>query len=164
MLQKIHQGIEIRKEYVNSNQDDDVTAAAKFVKSESKTLCKRHSGSVLQNKDHQSFMTFTELEIRAPNVLKVVSAIGIQRLSKTGLCVSPGSVHNKLISWKDNLDEEIVKLKEGWARGENVKFQLVGDNWDKNILPAFRTSQQKTHSLHLFNVVAVVDWVIPTQT
>lgn len=51
------------------------------MKSESKNLCKRHSGSVLQNKDHQSFMTFTwdkfhkELEIRAPNVIKVVSAI-----------------------------------------------------------------------------------------
>ncbi|CAG2189420.1 unnamed protein product [Mytilus edulis] len=205
---------------VNSNPDDVVTAAAKVVKSESKNLCKRHSGSVLQNKDHQSFMTFTwdkfhkELEIRAPNVIKVVSAIvsdipltpsdkkhmnllhtiasgfhgrnqemsmlhyciafvlvhggctlrDIQRLSKIGLCVSPGSVHNKLTSWIDNLDEDILKMKEGWARGENVKYQLVGDNWDRNILPAFRTSQQKTLSLHLFNVVAVVDRIIPTQT
>lgn len=42
-----------------------------------------------------------------------------------------------------------------------TKFQLIGDNWDKNILPSFRTSQQKTLSIHLFNLVAVVDRITP---
>uniref|UniRef100_A0A8W8NTW2 DUF6589 domain-containing protein n=1 Tax=Magallana gigas TaxID=29159 RepID=A0A8W8NTW2_MAGGI len=88
----------------------------------------------------------------------------IQRLAKLGLCVSPGSVHNKLASWIDKLDEEIICLREEWAKGGQVKYQLVGDNWDKNIIPAFRTSQQKTLSLHLFNVVVVVDRIIPTFT
>lgn len=88
----------------------------------------------------------------------------IQRLAKIGLCVSPGSVQNKLASWIDKLDEEIICLREEWAKGGQVKYQLVGDNWDKNIIPAFRTSQQKTLSLHLFNVVVVVDRIIPTFT
>ncbi|XP_061166246.1 uncharacterized protein LOC133175139 [Saccostrea echinata] len=86
----------------------------------------------------------------------------IQRLAKIGLCVSPGSVHNKLASWIDKLDEEIIQLRKEWAEGGHVKYQLVGDNWDKNIIPAFRTSQQKTLSLHLFNIVVVVDRIIPT--
>ena len=64
-----------------SSPDEVVTAAAQIVGSESKELCKRNSGSILQQKDHDSLMTFTwdkfhkELEIRASNVLKIVSAI-----------------------------------------------------------------------------------------
>lgn len=203
-----------------SNPEEVVAAAANIVNAESKELCKRNSGSLLQKKDHASLMSFTwdkfhkELEIRAPNLLKVVSAVvsdipvaptekkfmhilhtiatgfhgrsqemsglhyctafllvhggctqrDIQRLAKIGLCVSPGSVHNKLASWIGKLDEEIIRLREEWAKGGQVKYQLVGDNWDKNIIPAFRTSQQKTLSLHLFNVVVVVDRIIPTFT
>lgn len=64
-----------------SNPDEVVAAAANIVNVESKELCKRNSGSLLQKKDHVSLMSFTwdkfhkELEIRAPNLLKVVSAI-----------------------------------------------------------------------------------------
>ena len=48
-----------------------------------------------------------------------------------------------------------------WADGGSPKFQLIGDNWDKNILPSFRTSDRKTVSLHLFNMYALVDRVLP---
>ncbi|OWF47690.1 hypothetical protein KP79_PYT01282 [Mizuhopecten yessoensis] len=152
---------------------------------------------------------YEELQIRAPNILKVVSAIesdipmqvsgkkflhilhtvasglhgrsqemsalhyqvgfilvhggctahDITRLAKLGISMTPQSVHGLLAKWKENLDAEIIKLKEDWEIGENVKYQLVGDNWDKNILPSFRTSQQQTISLHLFNLIAVVDRV-----
>ncbi|XP_056014422.1 uncharacterized protein LOC125649436 [Ostrea edulis] len=202
----------------SSNPDDVVMAATKIVQAETKAICKRNSGSLLLKKDHDSMMTFTwnkfhkDLEVRAPNLLRVISAVvsdvpvapsekkfmnilhtiatgchgrsqemsglhyciafllvhggctqrDIQRLAKIGLCVSPGSVHNKLASWIDKLDEDVIQLKKDWSEGGNVKYQLVGDNWDKNILPAFRTSQQKTLSLHLFNVVVVVDRIIPT--
>jgi hypothetical protein len=61
--------------------------------------------------------------------------------------------------WQDSLDKEILGIRDSWANGGTERFQLVGDNWDKNILPSFRTSQQKTLSLHLFNIVAVVDRV-----
>lgn len=55
----------------------------------------------------------------------------------------------------------VEKIREGWERGEKKKYQLVGDNWDRNILPSYRTSQQKTISLHLFQVVCVVDRINP---
>ncbi len=48
-----------------------------------------------------------------------------------------------------------------WADRGSTKFQLKGDNWDKNILPSFRTSDRKTVSLHLFNMYALVDRVLP---
>ena len=41
------------------------------------------------------------------------------------------------------------------------KYQLVGDHWDKDILPSYRTVDRKTESLHLFNLYAIVDRVIP---
>ncbi|KAL3864206.1 hypothetical protein ACJMK2_005910, partial [Sinanodonta woodiana] len=85
----------------------------------------------------------------------------IQRLAKIGVCVTSCSVQNKLISWRSSLDEEILKLRDDWSNGGHVKFQLVGDSWDKNILPSFRTSQQKTLSIHLFNTIAVVDRITP---
>lgn len=53
-------------------------------------------------------------------------------------------------------------MKENWINGNKQKYQLIGDNWDKNILPFYRTSQNKTLSLHLFHVIAVVDRIIPT--
>ena len=74
----------------NSNPDDVVDAATKIISNESRELCKRNSGSVMQMKDYKSLMTFTwnkfntELEIRAPNVLKVVRSIVCD------LPVSPG--------------------------------------------------------------------------
>lgn len=66
---------------VTSHPDDVASAASKVVMSESKNLCKRNSGSVLQQKQHDDLMTFnwnkfnSELEIRAPNTLKIISAI-----------------------------------------------------------------------------------------
>ena len=48
-----------------------------------------------------------------------------------------------------------------WADGGSTKFQLIGDNWDKNSLPSFRTSDRKTVSLHLFNMYALVDRMLP---
>lgn len=87
--------------------------------------------------------------------------IDIYRLAKIGLCVTSSFVHKKLCSWKDSLDEAIIKLRTDWENGGRIKYQLVGDNWDRNILPSFRTSQQKTISVHLFNTIAVVDRVVP---
>lgn len=56
-------------------------AAAKVVSEEARELCKRNSNSILMKKDQESLMSFTwdkfnkELEIRAPNVLRIVSSI-----------------------------------------------------------------------------------------
>lgn len=58
-----------------------VDAAAKVVSEEARELCKRNSNSILMKKDQESLMSFTwdkfnkELEIRAPNVLRIVSSI-----------------------------------------------------------------------------------------
>lgn len=78
------------------------------------------------------------------------------------ICTSPRSIQNKLLSWEEHLDSEILTLKEKWANTDIEKYQLIGDNWDKNILPLYRTSQNKTLSLHLFHIIAVVDRIIPT--
>ncbi|VDI19247.1 Hypothetical predicted protein [Mytilus galloprovincialis] len=85
----------------------------------------------------------------------------IERLAKLGLTVNSRSVQNKLSSWEDFLDTDLVQLKEEWKEGVGVKYQMIGDNWDKNILPSYRTSQDKTLSLHLFQVIAVVDGNVP---
>ena len=74
----------------------------------------------------------------------------------------PDTIQDKLSSWQGDLDSELIKLRDVWLdEGEStsVKYQLVGDNWDKNILPSYRTSDRKTQSLHLFNVIGVVDRV-----
>lgn len=65
------------------------------------------------------------------------------------------------IMGRQRLHMSVEKIREGWERGEKKKYQLVGDNWDRNILPSYRTSQQKTISLHLFQVVCVVDRINP---
>ncbi|KAK6168270.1 hypothetical protein SNE40_022131 [Patella caerulea] len=85
----------------------------------------------------------------------------IERLCNIGLSVHPSSINKKLSDWENFLDSEISILKQSWENGSDIKYQLVGDNWDKNILPSYRTSQQQTVSLHLFNLIAVVDRVIP---
>ena len=73
----------------------------------------------------------------------------------------PETVHRKLLSWNELLDCEILSCKSDWERKGRRKYQLVGDNWDKDILPSYRTSDRKTESLHLFNVYAIVDRKIP---
>jgi len=78
-------------------------------------------------------------------------------LAKIGLSVTPKSVQQKLLSWQEHLDKEIIELKDEWKEGGNVKYQLIGDNWDKTILPSYRTSQDKTISLHLFHLFAIID-------
>ena len=74
----------------------------------------------------------------------------------------PNTIQDKLSSWQGDLDLELIKLRDMWSDegpSKSVKYQLVGDNWDKNILPSYRTSDRKTQSLHLFNVIGVVDRV-----
>ena len=83
-------------------------------------------------------------------------------MTSIGLSVHPRSIHNKLTSWQDKLDKEVIALKDSWATG-GKKYQLIGDNWDRNILPSFRTSTQKTTSIHLFNLIAVVDRITPEE-
>jgi hypothetical protein len=51
---------------------------------------------------------------------------------------NPQTIHNKLTSWQNKLDSDINAIKKMWADGGSTKFQLIGDNWDKNILPSFR--------------------------
>jgi hypothetical protein len=66
-----------------------------------------------------------------------------------------------LASWQNKLDSDINAIKKMWVDGGSTKFQLIRDYWDKNILPSFRTSDRKTVSLHLFNMYALVDRVLP---
>ncbi|OWF50573.1 hypothetical protein KP79_PYT18288 [Mizuhopecten yessoensis] len=58
----------------------------------------------------------------------------IERLSKMGLCTSPKSIQTKLLSWETFLDAEVLKIKEDWTEDGSIKSQLIGDNWDKNII------------------------------
>lgn len=88
----------------------------------------------------------------------------IERLSKIGFSVYPQTVHKKHISWQDNLDMDLISFRDSWAEGGQTKFQIIGDNWDKNIIPSFRTSDRKTLSLRLFNIYAIVDRVIPASS
>lgn len=81
---------------------------------------------------------------------------------KLGLCTTSKSISKKLSSWEAFLDSEILDIKKNWSEGGELKYQLIGDNWDKNIIPTYGTFQSKTISLHLFNVIAVVDRVIPS--
>lgn len=85
-------------------------------------------------------------------------------MSKIGFSVHPQTVHKKLISWIDNLEMDLVSIRDSWAEGDQTKFQIIGDNWDKNILPSYRTSDRKTLSLHLFNMYAIVDRVVPASS
>lgn len=73
----------------------------------------------------------------------------IERLLTIGVTVHPRTVHNRLAIWHDSLGKDILSIRDSWANGGNQRFQLIGDNWDKNIPPCFRTSQQKTLPLHL---------------
>ena len=71
----------------------------------------------------------------------------------------PVTLRRKLNSWDAVLDAELLKYKEEWSRGGQTKYQLIGDNWDRNIIPSYRTSEDKTLSLHLFQVIGVLDRV-----
>ena len=80
------------------------------------------------------------------------------------MSVHPHTLTNKLESWHDLLDRQLLHIKNDWSRGlPTAKYQLVGDNWDRNIVPSYRTTQQKTITIHLFNVIGVVDRVVPQQ-
>nr|XP_022298075.1 uncharacterized protein LOC111107257 isoform X3 [Crassostrea virginica] len=86
----------------------------------------------------------------------------IDKLAKIGVTVLSDTLHKKLANWQEYLDRELLQIKENWSQGGSLKFQIVGDNWDKNILPSYRTSQQNTLSLHLFTLIGVVDRVTPS--
>lgn len=70
--------LSVTKLLAKTNPDEVVDAASKIIAEESKELCKRTSGSVLQLKDHNNLLHFSwdklheELETCAPNVLKIV--------------------------------------------------------------------------------------------
>ncbi|XP_062609388.1 uncharacterized protein LOC134271151 [Saccostrea cucullata] len=179
-----------------TNKEDIVNAASLIIANESKGLCRKNSGSILQRKDNESILEFSwdmfhkELQLRAPSILQVLTSAvcdvpvkvegkkfahilhsvasvlhgrsaemsslhyqiafilahggctqrDIDRLAKCGITVTSKSIHNKLASWKGDLDKSILKLKEDWEQGREgcLKYQIVGDNWDKKILPSFR--------------------------
>ncbi|XP_061170260.1 uncharacterized protein LOC133179545 [Saccostrea echinata] len=83
------------------------------------------------------------------------------------MTVTSKSMHSKLETWISNLDAEVIALKKSWEEGQEntTKYQLIGDNWDKKILPSYRTSQNQTQSIHLFNALIAVERVqIPVVT
>lgn len=84
----------------------------------------------------------------------------IERLSKIGLSVHPTTLHRKLVNWQNILDSDILSARDSWANGGHSTYQIIGDNWDKDILPSYRTSDRKTLSLHLFNMYAILDRVV----
>ena len=63
-----------------SNPTSLATAAAKLVNKECEGLCKRGTGSILQDKTYDSLFNFTwdnfqkEIQIRAPHTLKIISS------------------------------------------------------------------------------------------
>lgn len=38
------------------------------------------------------------------------------------------------------LDLKVKEMRESWAQDGSITYQLIWDNWDKNILPSYRTS------------------------
>lgn len=94
-------------------------------------------------------------------IKSLISFQDIERLSNVGVTVHPVTVKRKLSDWQDMLDREIINIRDSWASGGKIKYQIIGDNWDKNILPSYRTSDRKTLSLHLFHIYAIIDRVIP---
>ncbi|XP_071121775.1 uncharacterized protein [Mytilus edulis] len=217
----IYRGQNVEKciiDIISKSHPETLTSAtSNIISAECEAICKRGSGSILQDRSYSGIFNFhwdkfhDEIQLKAPQTLKVISSalnnipiapgekkyttlmhiismalhgrnqemssihyqIGfilthgackqrdIERLAKLGLTVNPRSVQNKLSSWEDFLDTDLVQLKEEWKEGVGVKYQMIGDNWDKNILPSYRTSQDKTLSLHLFQVIAVVDRIVP---
>jgi hypothetical protein len=63
-----------------TNKREIVNAASLIIASESKELCKKNSGSILQRKDHDSMLEFSwdefhkELQLRAPSILWVINS------------------------------------------------------------------------------------------
>lgn len=84
----------------------------------------------------------------------------IERLSKIELSVHPVTLHRKLVNWQNILDSDILSARDSWANGGYSTYQIIGDNWDKDILPSYRTSDRKTLSLHLFNMYAILGRVV----
>lgn len=77
--------------------------------------------------------------------------IAIERLAKLGLFTSfyETLIMGNFPRWRNNWYQEELE----WRRRTDIPL----DAWDKNIIPTYRTSQIKTISLHLFNVIAVLD-------
>lgn len=46
------------------------------------------------------------------------------------------------------LDLKVKEMRESWAQGGSITYQLIGDNWDKNILPSSE-HQTKEHCLFI---------------
>lgn len=77
--------------------------------------------------------------------------IAVERLAKLGLFTSfyETLIMGNFPRWRNNWYQEELE----WRRRTDIPL----DAWDKNIIPTYRTSQIKTISLHLFNVIAVLD-------
>ncbi|XP_078310147.1 uncharacterized protein LOC111108372 isoform X3 [Crassostrea virginica] len=83
----------------------------------------------------------------------------IERLSKIGLCVHPVTLHRKFKEWQHILDTCVIEARDSWSNGAHTTYKIIGDNWDKDLLPSYRTSDRRTMSLHLFNIYAILDRV-----
>lgn len=85
---------------ISWNPNSVVTAAANVINSECENICKRNSGSILMDKTHDNIMQFTsdklhgELQLRAPNLLKVFST-AVSPIPKS---VSDSKLHHALLA------------------------------------------------------------------
>ncbi|KAK3107199.1 hypothetical protein FSP39_009157 [Pinctada imbricata] len=110
-----------------------------------------------------SYMSFIQYVVGFVLTHGGCSKRDMERMCSLGFNVSPSSLQRKLTSWHEHLDEEVNNLHRGMMSEKNMRYQLVGDNWDKDLLPSYRTTDRGTISLHLFNVIAVKDRVPCTE-
>lgn len=55
---------------------------------------------------------------------------------------------------------DLVFIRDLWVDGDQMKFQIIGDNWDKNILLFYRILDRKIFLFYFFNMYVIVDWVV----
>lgn len=88
-----------------SNPEEVIKGASRIVGAEARTICKRNSGSQLQQKDYTDFMSFSwdklnqELQVRAPHSLQIISAIVSDTPSQLNyvhtLCTVASALHSR---------------------------------------------------------------------
>lgn len=55
---------------------------------------------------------------------------------------------------------DLVFIRDLWVEGDQTKFQIIGDNWDKNILLFYRILDRKIFLFYFFNMYVIVDRVV----
>lgn len=55
---------------------------------------------------------------------------------------------------------DLVFIRDLWVEGDQMKFQIIGDNWDKNILLFYRILDRKIFLFYFFNMYVIVDLVV----